>query len=175
MSSDDEETDQKKRGRRGHYRPSVVGFMVEYHGADALSPWQYSSLVPDTVLSYSTPTHQHYDLVVLRFGRAEEKFQAVEAALRAHASISVDGITVFKNKKNANRLYYLKNKVFPRKAHHSLREWKVVEAAKEFNGMGDFLNHMQENDVSSSCGMWSHHQRTKAEKILDKYDLKFSI
>lgn len=166
-------------GKRGPYRPSVTGFLVEYRSDEGpLSPWKYASLVPDTVLSY-THKHaisapQHFDLVILRFGRSEKCFDEVKNALRGLASIQVENITVFRNKKNTNRMYYLKNKVFPKKVslpHHTLREWDIVKGANAFDGMATLLDFMQSNDI---LGMeWSRSQRSKAQKLLQKYNLQF--
>jgi hypothetical protein len=175
----DNPTQEKVRGKRGPYRPSITGFLLEYKSTEGpLSPWKYSSLVPDSVLSY-TITHavsapEHFDLVILRFGRAEKCFKEVEAALKGLSSIRVEKITVFRNKKNTNRLYYLKNNVFPKKLslpHHSLREWDVVNGAKAFSGMGPLLDFMEQNDVLETS--WSRVQRSKAAKLLTKYNLQF--
>lgn len=173
MASDGEEGS-KERGRRGRYLHGIVGFLVEYQSPAPLSPWQYSSLIPDTIMSYSTPDPSvHHDLVILRFGRPEKLWEALEGALRGSAGITVNEITVFRNKKNTNRLQYLKSTLFPKKAQkHGLRTWSIVSAAKDFRGMDDFLEHFRSNDLTGSP--WSQPRKTKAERLLCKYHLKFS-
>lgn len=170
MASDEEE-EKSSRGRRGHYSPSIVGILVEYSSQAPLSPWKYSSLIPDTILSYSIPAPQmHYDLVVLRFGRSEKKWEALESALRSLADIAVNTITVFRNRKNSNRLHYLKKTVFPKQARdYGMRTWNVVVAAKDFQGMDDFLEYFMRHDITSSP--WP---KRKAERLLDKYPLRFA-
>ena len=170
MASDEEER-KSSRGSRGHYSPSIVGFLMEYSSQAPLSPWKYSSLIPDTILSYSIPAPQmHYDLVVLRFGRPEKKWEALESALRSMADIAVNKITVFRNRKNSNRLHYLKNSVFPKQAHdYGMRTWDVVRAALDFQGMDNLLEHFMKHDITASP--WP---KRKAQRLLDKYSLKFS-
>ena len=171
--SDEEEEKQQQRGRRGPYLPCIVGLLVEYQGEESLSPWKYSSLIPDTILSYSIPNHTlHYDLVVLRFGRPEENWKVLEESLKSMTDII--SVSVFRNKKNSNRLHYLKNTLFPKKAnkHHApLKKWDLMAAAKEFQGMDDFLAFFSGNDITGSP--WSHAKKMKAERLLRKYNLKF--
>ena len=159
----------------GRYQPSIVGFLLEYTGEAPLSPWTYSSLVPDRVLSYSTD--QHFDLVILRFGRAEKKFDVLLDSIKTLSTIRIKKIQVFKNIKNSNRLHYLRRVVFPRMAtiHHvCIRDWSLKEAAKSFNGMDAFLRCMMENDVTVDAKRWSLVQSYKAKKTIAKYSLQFA-
>ena len=162
--------------KRGPYRPAIIGFCVEYTAAAPLSPLNYGFVIPDLVLSYSKKEDTHIDLVILRFGRSEEKYNELEKALRAVASISVQTIDVFKNKKNANRLQYLKNAIFPRMGtlhdRHGLRKWNIKDATKGFDGMLSFLKHLEENDISKT--KWSAEQYRKAGYVLSKYHLTFT-
>lgn len=168
MSDDEEEPSTK----RGPYRPSIVGFLVEYQAGAPLEPLQmYSSLIPDTVLSYSSDiAATHCDLVILRFGRAEQQFEVMANVLKA--SVRVTDIKVFKNGKNSNRLNYLRTVVFPR--HHGLRKWSVKDAARQFNGIFSFLNCLEENDISVEDRKWSAAQKRKAIKLLAKYHLEYT-
>jgi hypothetical protein len=149
---------------------------MEYMAEAPLSPLNYGYLVPDLVLSYSPKADTHIDLVILRFGRAEQKYNELEKALRGVASIRVQNLDVFKNKKNANRLQYLKNAIFPRMGtlhdHHGLRKWNIKDATKGFDGMLNFLKHLEENDISKT--KWSAEQFRKAAYVLSKYHLTFT-
>jgi hypothetical protein len=171
MSSSGEEENQP----RGKYQPSIIGFLLEYQADVPLSPWAYSSLVPDRVLSYSSDTH--FDLVILRFGRTEKRFNVLLDALNSLQCIRVQDITVFKNSKNANRLHYLRRVIFPRMGsfyHHSMREWSLKDCAKQFVGMDTFLKYMVENDITlSEVKAWTNTQCRKARRTLSKYNLEF--
>lgn len=170
--SDDEEL------KRGPYQPSIVGFVVEYQSEAPFTPLQtYSSLIPDMVLSYSSNSTTHFDLVILRFGRSEQRFNALADVLKA--SVRVQDIKVFKNGKNSNRLNYLRAVVFPRmgQQHHGLRVWNVMDAAKDFNGIIAFLKCLEENDITlvkEEGRKWSATQKRKAAKLLSKYSLEFT-
>ena len=166
--SDDEDDSTTKRGP---YRPSIVGFLIEYQAEAPLQPLQtYSSLIPDTVLSYSSDAATHCDLVILRFGRAEQKFEVMANVLKA--SVRVLDIKVFKNGKNSNRLNYLRTVVFPK--HHGLRKWYVKDAAMHFNGIFAFLRCLEENDITLEDRTWSAVEKRKAIKLLSKYHLEFT-
>jgi hypothetical protein len=167
MSSGEEENQP-----RGKYQPSIIGFLLEYHAESPLSPWAYSSLVPDRVLSYSSDTH--FDLVILRFGRSEKRYNVLLDALNSQQSIRVQNITVFKNSKNANRLHYLRRVIFPKMGslyHHHMREWSLKDSAKQFVGMDTFLKFMVDNDITLNA--WTTNQCTKARRTLSKYNLEF--
>ncbi len=171
---DYEEAESSSSGGRGPYRPSVIGFVAEYHADAPLSPLQYSSLVPDLVLSYSSDAATHFDLVILRFGRSEKTFEALADALKAKAGLSVQDIKVFRNGKTSNRLQYLKRVIFPRMGskHHGLRKWSLTEAAQQCNGMDAFLNVLEESDVTQE--RWSVTQKRRTRRLLSKYSLVFA-
>lgn len=160
---------------RGPYRPSIIGFVAEYHAAAPLCPLKYSALIPDSVLSYSSDARTHFDLVILRFGRSEDNFHTLAEALKTLAGVSVQDFKVFKNGSNANRFHYVKTVIFPKKAtHHGLRKWNVVEAAKGFHGMYAFLKCLEENDVTLvGENKWSSSQSRRATRLLSKYRLDF--
>ncbi len=156
---------------RGRYQASIVGFLLEYSGEAPLSPWTYSTLVPDRVISYSTD--QHFDLVILRFGRAEKRFDVLLNSIKNLPNIRIKKIDVFKS---SNRLHYLRTVVIPRmktRHHICVQEWSLTEAAKNFDGMDAFLRCMVENDVTLEVKRWPPVQMYKAKKTLSKYNLPF--
>lgn len=159
---------------RGNYKPSFIGLMVEYEADAPLTPSRYASLIPDTVLSYTTPTNTHNDLVILRFGRPEFKFHELANALNGMSNIKVQNIQSFQNRKNSNRLHYLKNVVFPRMGaihHQTVRVWHIKNAIKNFDGVARFLNYLEENDITLEHGAkWSRKQHRKAATLLSKYN-----
>jgi hypothetical protein len=166
------------RGSRGPYRASIIGFVAEYHAAAPLPPLTYAAMIPDSVLSYSSDASTHFDLVILRFGRSEESFRALAEAIRGSPGVSIQEFKVFKNGKNANRFYYLKTVVFPKKGslyHHGVRRWSVTEAAKGFSGMYALLKCLEENDVTLAReSKWSALRNRKATRLLSKYNLVFA-
>jgi hypothetical protein len=168
----DNDADESRNTSRGKYRPSFIGLMVEYQADSPLDPWAYSYLIPDTVLSYTTiPTNTHSDLVILRFGRPEVKLHEMTKALNGMSGIKVQKIQSFQNKKNSNRLHYLKNVIFPRMSaihHQTLRAWQIKDAMKSFDGVNHFLKCLEENDITGS--KWSRTHHTKAIAILSKYN-----
>ena len=164
---------------RGRYNPSIIGFISEYHADMPISPMRYSSLVPDRVLSYSTDTNTHFDLVILRFGRSERKYHDLVDALNSSIDIKVQNISSFKNVKNTNRLHYLRTVIFPKmgkKYHLCVREWSLTETAKKFDGKDAFLKCLMDNDImlESSCvKIWSFSQRASFSRTISKYNMVF--
>ncbi len=157
-----------ERQPRGRYQPAIIGFLLEYQGEIPLSPWTYSSIIPDSVLSYTKK--MHYDLVILRFGRPEKNFQCLMNILQMIPHIKVQNITVFKNKKNTNRMHYLRTVIFPKM---DMRQWNLKDAAKKFNGLDAFLKCLMDNDVTMDKKKWSSTQRAKVIRTLSKYQLQF--